>query len=400
MRILVVLSALYFLFLLAFEANAQQSVITVRFANPEYESSTQNYSLDVEFQSSIAGKQLYIMNVRFYYADSVLEFESFGEFATGYEQLGTVQVLTGSASSGPGMFGFPGCSEYVNGAVQKTGTPTAYINPTTWTKLFNVNFHVDDTSAYNIESFCPSAIWDLKENPEEGGMSGSGGVTITVCNGSGSEPTIENVDQFNWQYDGIPGFPFGFPVNSICISTTENDNLLHNIIVPYGQIACYDATQTIFAAGEGTTFIIQYGGDATLIAGQNIFLLPGTLVESGGNLLAAITTTGNYCDSYESSMASNLPPQEEVLPEPDFSGNSFKVYPNPTKGKFTLLLDEPVEGQSCYIQVAGMLGNQIVRQKLEGSDHFEFDLTGQNPGIYFIRFVKGELVETDKLVIN
>jgi len=218
---LIKIATLFLLLFCGFQSRAvDPPVITVRFANPEFVCTTNTYSLDVEFQSSIAGKQLYLINVRFYYPDNVLEFVSFGEYATGYAQLGSVQKSTGNANSGPGMFGFPGPSEYINGSVQKSGTPTAYLNPGTWTKLFNASFHVDDTNAFNIDSFCPSVIWDLKENPADGGFApGSGGVTITVINGGGSAQATENVVQFNWQYDGIPGLPYGFPVSTNCINT-------------------------------------------------------------------------------------------------------------------------------------------------------------------------------------
>jgi hypothetical protein len=77
---------------------------------------------------------------------------------------------------------------------------------------------------------------------------------------------------------------------------------LQNITVANGQSVCYDATQTIAVAGSGTTFIVQSGGDATLIAGQNILFLPGSLLQSGSHVLATITTNGNYCSSMQSAM--------------------------------------------------------------------------------------------------
>ncbi|MEI7727628.1 MAG: hypothetical protein WCK09_21145, partial [Bacteroidota bacterium] len=66
-------------------------------------------------------------------------------------------------------------------------------------------------------------------------------------------------------------------------------------VVGSGEITCYDATQTITVAGGGTTFTISDGGQATMIAGQNILYLPGTTVVSGGYMLGKIAPNGPYC---------------------------------------------------------------------------------------------------------
>lgn len=206
-----------------FSLNVQaQPVVTVRFSNPEFNCANQTYNVDVEFQCNTSGKQLFGMNVRFYYADNVLEFLNFGEFVTGYGAVAPNPpgISTGGPTSGMTLFGFPGPSEYVNGAIQKTGTSSLTLATSpNWTKIFNMNFHVDDTTAFNVSSFCPSLIWDLKEDLSGGFQVGSEGVVITVVNGTISAPSTEHVVQFNWQYDGVPGYPYGYPVQNSCITT-------------------------------------------------------------------------------------------------------------------------------------------------------------------------------------
>jgi hypothetical protein len=98
-------------------------------------------------------------------------------------------------------------------------------------------------------------------------------------------------------------------------ATVPTNRTLQNITVTNGQTVCYDATQTITTAGGGTTFIVQSGGDATLIAGQNILMLPGTSLRSGSSVMAKITTIGAYCGSE--------PPSEEIPNskfQPEYSG--------------------------------------------------------------------------------
>ena len=212
--------------LIGFNAFSQAGrLLIVRFANPEYNFATQTYCLDVEFQSDTVDVQLYGMNVRFFYLDNILEYQSLGEFQGGYGPVtpNPPVITTYSDTSGQGWFGFDGAAEYVNGAVQllELGDPV-YISDTGWTKLFNICFHVDDPEAMYTDNFWPSVIWDLEENPANGGFTGGGGVVMTVAdplNPMQSYTSKENVVQYNWQYDYIPGNPFGYPVNNTSIST-------------------------------------------------------------------------------------------------------------------------------------------------------------------------------------
>ena len=205
---------------------AQDPTITVRFANPQYNCSTQTYKVDVQFQSDTPNKEICLMNVRFYYDDNVLEFQSFGEFPLGYGvgNPNPVQRITGTSSTGMELLGFTGPQEWINGGVKKNTTnPKTYISTTGWTKLFCMNFHVDDPTVMSDSSFCPSLVWDKLEDPTLGGISGTGGVLYTVVTTfPGSSNAIENVDQFNWEYDGIEGNPHGNPVETDCLSTMSS----------------------------------------------------------------------------------------------------------------------------------------------------------------------------------
>jgi len=192
------------------------------------------------------------------------------------------------------------------------------------------------------------------------------------------------------------------PVESLIVAVLENTvpltRDLQNITVSTGEAECYDATQTITVAGNGTTFTVQNDGDVTLIAGENIFLMPGTMVHLGGHLLALINPSGPFCGARGPTILSTQLPEEEVLMDLDMNGDSFIIYPNPTTGRFTMLLNEPVGEEPCYFQLISVLGNRVLNQRLEGTDHFEFDLSSTNPGIYIVRLTRGDRVETKKLV--
>jgi hypothetical protein len=234
---LFLIPALVFLIASNLPVSAQAPIVTVRFNNPRYVCATQTYTLDVEFQCNTANKQLAGMNVRFYYDDDILEFTSFGEFISGYGVTPPNPPLmeTDTSDDGENYFDLDGRWEYVNGAIKKTiATPITYISTTGWTKIFCINFHVDDPESIQQEDFCPSVIWDLKENPAEGGFLGGGGIVITLVlnfTTGTTEPSTENAQQFNWQYDYIPGLPFGHPNETSCISTLSS--YAPKTILPY-----------------------------------------------------------------------------------------------------------------------------------------------------------------------
>jgi hypothetical protein len=122
-----------------------------------------------------------------------------------------------------------------------------------------------------------SCISDVAWAASYGSMSWTGGTTYYIL--------LDDEDNIAGTHT--------FYINGI---QTVPDNLtLQDITIASGQDECYGAAQTITTAGGGTTFTVQSGGTGTLIAGQNILMLPGTLLQSGSIVLGKITTDGTYC---------------------------------------------------------------------------------------------------------
>jgi hypothetical protein len=203
-------------------------MVAVQFANPTYDCPTQIYCLDVQFMTDTPGKELFLMNMRFFYEDNILEFLSVGNFQGDYESV-YVPIIDDTYDSSLGDYlGFPGSTmDFVEGVIQlnKNNNPPAppiYLTGQ-WTTLFTVCFHVDDPGSWNINDFCPAVIWDLQENPppDYGGyLDVDEGVVMTVVLNDGSEPTAETAISLNWQHDGTPDDPpVGFYDPTICIPT-------------------------------------------------------------------------------------------------------------------------------------------------------------------------------------
>ena len=200
---------------------------TVRLANPQYNCTTEEYCVDVEFQSDIPDQQLFGMNVRFFYEDNLLEFIDFRDFQGGYGPVAPnpPTVLTSPAAFGYNYFHFGtpgnGAADWVNGAIQLVdeSQPPIYISTTDWTKLYQICFSIDDP-APDSTGYCPAIVWDLEQNPANGGyLSGDEGVvmTATSSNPGESAPAFEHVVQFNWEYSGSGAAPpYGQPVETDC----------------------------------------------------------------------------------------------------------------------------------------------------------------------------------------
>jgi hypothetical protein len=170
---------------------------------------------------------------------------------------------------------------------------------------------------------------------------------------------------------------------------------LENIIVADGETTCYGALQTIYVAGGITTFTVQSGGSATMIAGQNIVYLPGTTVLSGGYMLGTIST-GTYCAGQAKSLTSaDAGPNENLF---NIYQANFTIYPNPTTGNFTLVQ----KGDNLYgnvtVEVFSMRGEKVMTETIIGEKMHDFRFSDMATGLYFVKVVADGYVETLKLI--
>jgi hypothetical protein len=167
-------------------------------------------------------------------------------------------------------------------------------------------------------------------------------------------------------------------------------------IVADGKDRCYSATQTLTVAGYGKTYIVNNGGSSTMIAGQNIIYLPGTTVKPGGYMHGYITTDSLYCGQKSPSVPKVL----DVAEEPIMVSQavSFRIFPNPTSGNFTVEQKSAKAFEHVSIEVYGMRGEKIITGDMTGEKKRELSISGFPVGVYFVKVVAGEYVETIKLI--
>ncbi len=164
---------------------------------------------------------------------------------------------------------------------------------------------------------------------------------------------------------------------------------------------CYDGREYIYIAGNGTAFTIDPVASVTHIAGNAIYYLPGTTVNSGGYMLGQITTTNTFCASPENMLVANTDRDGNSGLEDNLfksEGKNIKVYPNPTYGTFTLELSGDFANERVYVTVYGMTGEYIFQETLVNTKKHDFSLEGFPVGIYLVRVHTGELAETTRIL--
>ncbi|MCX6269410.1 MAG: T9SS type A sorting domain-containing protein [Bacteroidetes bacterium] len=160
--------------------------------------------------------------------------------------------------------------------------------------------------------------------------------------------------------------------------------------------ACYNAVATITVAGGITTYLIQApGGDVTFIAGHNILFEPGTKVESGAKMLGKISNT--FCPAPGAPLPAAVIAGTAESPM-NLSNTHFTLYPNPTSGNFTLIQ----KGEAIYgtvkVDVYSMSGEKVMTEQMVGEKKHEFRFSDIPVGLYFVRVVADNYVETIKLI--
>jgi PKD repeat protein len=167
-----------------------------------------------------------------------------------------------------------------------------------------------------------------------------------------------------------------------------------NVIVGNAQTRCYDATQDITVAGNGTLFYVLAGGNATFIAGQTISYLPGTTIQPDGYMRGYIAPTGPYCPT--ANMPAVTSNGDEHTQDPGSS--LFRIYPNPTRDNFTLELKGELRDNIVTVEIYDTWGIMVLRKTFAGENRFECSLVGLPAGLYFVRVVSGNQIEITKMI--
>jgi hypothetical protein len=231
---------------------------------------------------------------------------------------------------------------------------------------------------------------------------GDGSIAITVSGGTPDYTYLWSNGSTNEDLSGLAPGNFAVTVTDShgCISTTSftvgvTSAVCPNITVTGNitTIVCYDATNTITVAGGGQVFEVTSPGFATFIAGSKITYLPGTKVTGGGKMIGKIAPSGPFCSSSKITEVAADAGEAPAVTE----RAAFNLYPNPTNGNFTLVQRGDRTLGDVKVEVFNMSGKKVMTETMIGARH-EFRFADMPGGLYFVKVVADNYVETIKLV--
>ena len=194
-------------------------------------------------------------------------------------------------------------------------------------------------------------------------------------------------------------------------SLTNPDNLTYsaNAIVP-------DApTSVVATAGDASasvTFVATTNNGGSAITGYTVTSNPtgGTDINAGSTSLnhtiSGLTNGTSYKFKVKAtnsvgtssfSVASNSTTIAKGKKNLDHV-KKMVVFPNPCHGHFTVRFSEIPISES-RIEVLNLSGRKVTSQIIKGISQ-EIDLSGQAPGMYFVKSIQGSIEKIDKLVIQ
>jgi hypothetical protein len=170
------------------------------------------------------------------------------------------------------------------------------------------------------------------------------------------------------------------------------------------------ASNSITTAGDGSFYTVSNGASATLRAGNEVRLLPGTSLSSSGGTFRA------YIDPSLTTQAAPDNLLASVAPEPTVAAIASETrkenlptafaleqnYPNPFNPS-TVIRYSLKDPAKATLKIYDMLGRTVAtlvdEPKSAGSYEARFNAASLSSGVYFYRLQAGSFVETKKMFL-
>jgi len=189
------------------------------------------------------------------------------------------------------------------------------------------------------------------------------------------EIAIENEESFvAFQFD--LKYPEGLTpdIQHIQLSDRKRDHIVTANLLPNNtlRILSYSPAQQYFTSKSGTVVSIPFACDINMQSGSyNIEFM---------NALLSNDKSENILYAAVNGMIDTGPATNTLSP----STQSWHIYPNPTTGKIYVQLNqENVSGG--VVSIINILGKTILQRKIAGDKAIEVEMTGKEPGVYFMR---------------
>jgi hypothetical protein len=180
----------------------------------------------------------------------------------------------------------------------------------------------------------------------------------------------------------------------------------------YGSAASGFAYPTTIDGGPGNRYLagtfsyaVITGNSTTSTATSNSYFVTITAKDISGNISHATATVTMVCGK------ATLPPRPELVPQqaplaPETlleRKNYLKVYPNPTRGQFSVQLAQ-LKAPQVTVQIlneSGKIVNQRTIKLQAGTSALKenFDITGLASGVYLVRVISTQGTEVSKVIL-
>jgi hypothetical protein len=384
---------------------SQTPLITVQFANPQFNCMTETYCLDVEFRADTLGQELFGMNVRLFYDASILELTSFTNFQGNYGITLPPEIMT--SPFGPELFNFEGDADFINAGIQKISInePAILLDTAQWSRIFSMCFLVDSSMVMDPDSFCPPVVWDLRDDPSMGGfLIGDDGVVITVVDPAPeneSKPAFEEVVQYNWEYFVSDTAPYGQPVQDTCLnigcslpvtwlafsgSNNHSENILQWSTSEEWNNLGFEIERT-FGGPDWEKIGFVKSAEAKAPTHNYRFVDYNPPKGNSFYRLRQIDSDGRF--NYSSII--NIVFNGEM--------DDFRIYPNPVlEGTVSLSLNE-LQDEEVNITFINATG-QTVLKRISKELRSDINVSDLPSGLYIVYVLKGNEVWSERLIIN
>jgi M6 family metalloprotease-like protein len=330
---------------------------------------------------------------------------------TQYDSIGKNQIWQFGTLSGytpnpalSGYYAYLNSDAYGNGNTENADLISPVFD---FSKCTNIVFGFN----YYFRFYSPStaSLFYSKDN----GVSWSKLQTWTTSSANPAAYSLDMTSQlagysnvlFKWNYTGTYGYYWAIDDISITADNlVDRITTVSNVSVGNNESECYNATDTIYVAGKGTTVDFQSGSTVDLIAGKSISFLPGFHAYEGSYVYGWITETSDFCSSLSSSIIENQTIEKSVAISDQIQQakiildeKSVKVYPNPSTGRFTLELTH-YEGAS-EVSIFNAMG-ALIKRIIITNDKTEFEFSTISKGLYFITIKNEGNITSRKIVIE
>ena len=105
-----------------------------------------------------------------------------------------------------------------------------------------------------------------------------------------------------------------------------------------------------------------------------------------------------YCEQTATMVTAK---SEEAVPAiitPAEIDAMFTIFPNPTTGRFTLMMKEADDASVINVEIFGLMGERVLQTQLFGQNQYEFDLSDSPKGVYIVRVLSGKQTSIGKLI--